>query len=152
MRLLVKFENLCNRKDVRYKEMAILHRDAEMYEGLIETIFPQYDIPVFISQKKAMLHHPLIELSRSVLEVIRTGWKYEPMFRAMKTDLFFPLDAPKKIWRERADRLENFVLSFGIYGDRWWDEKRWVYKKYRGLRILFESSNRRRIKHTSGYS
>ena len=124
---------LMQKRDVRYKEMAILHRDAEMYEGLIETIFPQYDIPVFISQKKAMLHHPLIELSRSVLEVVRTGWKYEPMFRAIKTDLFFPLFAPKNNWRERADRLENFVLSFGIYGDRWWDEKRWVYKKYRGL-------------------
>ena len=119
-------------KQIRYKEMAILHRDPA-YEGLIETIFAQYDIPVFISQKKPMLHHPLIELSRSLLEIIRTDWKYESVFRAIKTDLFFPLNASKRQWRERADRLENFVLSFGIYGDRWLDERRWVYKKYRGL-------------------
>ena len=119
-------------KQIRYKEMAILHRDPA-YEGLIETIFAQYDIPVFISQKKPMLHHPLIELSRSLLEIIRTDWKYESVFRAIKTDLFFPLNASKREWRERADRLENFVLSFGIYGDRWLDERRWVYKKYRGL-------------------
>ncbi|TQR20244.1 helicase-exonuclease AddAB subunit AddB [Psychrobacillus vulpis] len=125
--------DLMQQREIRYKEMAILHRDAETYEGLIETIFPQYDIPVFISQKKPMLHHPLIELSRSVLEIIRTDWKYEPMFRAIKTDLFFPVTASKREWRERADRLENFVLSFGIYGDRWFDEKRWIYKKYRGL-------------------
>lgn len=124
---------LFQQKEFRYKEMAILHRDAETYERLIETIFPQYDIPFFISQKKSMLHHPLIELSRTVLEIIRTDWKYEPMFRAIKTDLFFPLNAPKNKWRERADRLENFVLSFGIYGDRWLDERRWIYKKYRGL-------------------
>ncbi|GGA18209.1 helicase-exonuclease AddAB subunit AddB [Psychrobacillus lasiicapitis] len=128
-----QIRELMQQKEVRYKEMAILHRDSESYEGLIETIFSQYDIPVFISQKKSMLHHPLIELSRTVLEVIRTGWKYEPMFRAIKTDLFFPLDASKSKWRERADRLENFVLSFGIYGDRWLDDRRWVYKKYRGL-------------------
>lgn len=125
--------SLMQQKDVRYKEMAILHREAEAYEGLIETIFAQYEIPVFISQKKTMLHHPLIELSRSVLEIIRTDWKYEPTFRAIKTDLFFPLNASKRAWRERADRLENFVLSFGIYGDRWFDDRRWIYKKYRGL-------------------
>ncbi|MFF2752219.1 helicase-exonuclease AddAB subunit AddB [Psychrobacillus sp. NPDC058041] len=124
---------LMQQKDVRFKEMAILHREAEAYEGLIETIFAQYDIPVFISQKKTMLHHPLIELSRSVLEIIRMDWKYEPVFRAIKTDLFFPVNAAKGDWRERADRLENFVLSFGIYGDRWFDDRRWIYKKYRGL-------------------
>ena len=124
---------LMQQKSIRFNEMAILHRDADTYEGLIETIFPQYDIPFFISKKKPMLHHPLIELSRTILEIIRTDWKYEPVFRAVKTDLFFPLDAPKKTWRERADRLENFVLAFGIYGDRWLDERRWIYKKYRGL-------------------
>ncbi|WP_144509518.1 helicase-exonuclease AddAB subunit AddB [Bacillus sp. FJAT-22090] len=128
-----RIRELIQQKEVRYKEIAILHRDAEAYEGLIETIFAQYDIPVFISQKKSMLHHPLIELSRTVIEIIRTGWKYEPMFRAIKTDLFFPLDAPKSKWRERIDRLENFVLAFGIYGDRWFDERRWIYKRYRGL-------------------
>src|SRR5690606_927071 len=103
-----QIREMMQQKEVRYKEMAILHRDAESYEGLIETIFPQYDIPVFISQKKSMLHHPLIELSRTVLEIIRTGWKYEPIFRAIKTDLFFPLNASKSKWRERTDRLENF--------------------------------------------
>ena len=128
-----QIRELMQQKNVRYNEMAILHRDADTYEGLIETIFPQYDIPIFISKKKPMLHHPLIELSRTIIEIIRTDWKYEPVFRAVKTDLFFPLDAPKKTWRERADRLENFVLAFGIYGDRWLDDRRWVYKKYRGL-------------------
>ncbi len=54
----------------RYKDIAILYRQPEKYDELIETIFPHYDIPVFISQKKPMLHHPLIEFSRSVLEAV----------------------------------------------------------------------------------
>ncbi len=128
-----QIRELMQDKQFRYKDMAILHRDAENYESLIETTFPQYEIPYFISQKKSMLHHPLIELSRTVFEVIRSDWKYEPIFRAIKTDLFFPIESAKTRWRERADRLENFVLSFGIYGDRWFDEKRWIYKKYKGL-------------------
>ncbi|MGE6487668.1 helicase-exonuclease AddAB subunit AddB [Paenisporosarcina sp. NPDC076898] len=117
----------------RYRDIAILYRQPEVYDELIETTFAQYDIPVFINRKKAMLHHPLVEFSRSVFEAVLNDFQYEPMFRAIKTDLFFPLQANKRIWRERADRLENFVISQGIYGERWTDERRWLVKKYRGL-------------------
>lgn len=117
----------------RYRDVAILYRQADVYDPLIETIFKEYDLPVFLSQKKPMLHHPLIELSRSVLEVIEKGWMYEPVFRAVKTDLFFPVGANKSIWRERADRMENYVIANGIYRERWFDDARWIYKKYRGL-------------------
>lgn len=119
----------------RYKDMAILYRQPEKYDELIETIFPHYEIPVFISRKKPMLHHPLIEFSRSVLEAVTTGWSYESVFRAVKTDLFFPHREEKLLWRERADRLENYVLARGIYGSRWFDETHWKVKKYRGLEL-----------------
>ena len=36
----------------RYKDISILYRQPEKYDELIETIFPHYDIPVFISQKE----------------------------------------------------------------------------------------------------
>nr|WP_272508289.1 helicase-exonuclease AddAB subunit AddB [Paenisporosarcina quisquiliarum] len=117
----------------RYRDIAILYRQPEVYDELIETTFAQYDIPVFINRKKAMLHHPLVEFSRSAFEAVLNDFQYEPMFRAIKTDLFFPLQANKRVWRERADRLENFVISQGIYGERWSDERRWLVKKYRGL-------------------
>ncbi|MGH2317245.1 helicase-exonuclease AddAB subunit AddB [Planococcus sp. SE5232] len=120
------------RKGFRYNEMAILYRQPEIYDELINTIFPQYEIPYFISQKKSMLHHPLIEFSRSVLEATVSNYSYESIFRAVKTDLFFP-QGPATKWRERSDLLENFVIANGIYGERWFEEKRWFYKKYRGL-------------------
>lgn len=119
----------------RYKGLSILYRQPEAYDELIETIFSQYDIPVFISRKKPMLHHPLIEFTRSILEVVTSGWSYESVFRAVKTDLFFPHGEDKIIWRERADRLENYVLANGINGNRWHDEDRWKVKRYRGLEL-----------------
>ncbi|MGN7387082.1 helicase-exonuclease AddAB subunit AddB [Sporosarcina sp. SAFN-015] len=122
-------------KGERYKEISILYRQPDKYDELIETIFSQYDIPVFISRKKPMLHHPLIEFSRSVLEAVTAGWTYESIFRAVKTDLFFPHREDKLLWRERADRLENYVLANGIYGNRWFDESRWKVKRYRGLEL-----------------
>ncbi|MFJ7735935.1 helicase-exonuclease AddAB subunit AddB [Lysinibacillus sp. NPDC097287] len=117
----------------RFKDIVLLYRQADVYDPLIATIFPQYDIPVFLNSKKPMLHHPLIEFSRSALEVVISNWKYEPVFRSVKTDLFFPLQSELSVWRERADRLENYCLAQGIYGERWFEEPRWFYKKYRGL-------------------
>lgn len=131
-----KIRQFIQNEQMRYRDIAILYRQADIYDPLISTIFPQYDIPFFVSQKKPMLHHPLIELSRSVLEAIQSDWKYEPIFRAIKTDLFFPVSSNLQIWRERADILENFVLAQGIYGKRWFDENRWIYKKYRGLELF----------------
>lgn len=117
----------------RYQDIVLLYRQADLYDPLITSIFQQYEIPIFTNTKKTMLHHPLIELSRSALEVMTSNWKYEPVFRSVKTDLFFPLQAELTIWRERADRLENYCLAQGIYGERWFEETRWFYKKYRGL-------------------
>lgn len=123
------------REGKRYKDIAILYRQPEKYDVLFETIFSHYDIPVFISQKKPMLHHPLIEFSRSILEAITSGWAFEPIFRAVKTDLFIPHGEEKELWRERADRLENYCLARGIYGSRWFDDKRWRVQRYRGLEL-----------------
>lgn len=124
---------LIQQENYRYRDIALLYRQADIYDPLISTIFKEYDIPVFLSEKKPMLHHSLIELSRSALEMLQKNWAYEPVFRAIKTDLFFPNTSDHSIWRERADRMENFVIANGIYAERWFDEKRWIYKKYKGL-------------------
>ncbi len=117
----------------RYKEIALLIRNEQDYRNLIETTFADYDIPYFMDQKRAMLNHPLIELIRSTLEVIESNWRDEPVFRAVKTDLLFPLDSQINLLREQMDRLENYVLAYGIKGDRWTSEKKWEYRRFRGL-------------------
>lgn len=131
-----EIKRLVQEENVRYRDIGIMYRQADVYDPLISTIFAQYDIPVFTNEKKPMLHHPLIEFSRSVLEVVTSNWKYEPIFRCVKTDLFFPLKANMKEMREKADLFENFVIGQGIYGNRWMQDARWVYKKYRGLEFV----------------
>lgn len=118
---------------MRYRDIGIMYRQADVYDPLIQTIFAQYDIPFFTNEKKTMLHHPLIEFSRSILEVIMSNWQYEPIFRSVKTDMFFPLKSDLKEMREKADLFENFIIAQGIYGYRWFEDSRWFYKKYRGL-------------------
>lgn len=131
-----EIKRLTQEENIRYRDIGIMYRQADVYDPIISTIFAQYDIPVFTNEKKTMLHHPLIEFSRSVLEVVTSNWKYEPIFRCVKTDLFFPLQSNLKEMREKADLFENFVIEQGIYGYRWTQEQRWIYKKYRGLEFV----------------
>ncbi|QPC46023.1 helicase-exonuclease AddAB subunit AddB [Mangrovibacillus cuniculi] len=120
---------------VRYREMAILVRNQDAYQELLETILKDYDIPFFIDQKRPMLHHPLIELLRSTIDILRTNWSYEAVFRAVKTDLLFPLDRSTKELRHQMDLLENYVLAYGIKGRDWTKKDRWLYRNTRGLEL-----------------
>lgn len=123
----------------RYREIVVMYREHAHYDELFERRFTHYGIPYFLSVKKPMLHHPLIELVRSMMEAVVKNLTYEPMFRAIKTDLLFPKEASVAQWRERADLLENFVLERGIVGSKWFppnDETAidwWEVRRYQGL-------------------
>ncbi|MBO0993643.1 helicase-exonuclease AddAB subunit AddB [Bacillus sp. SD088] len=119
----------------RYKDIAILLRNEHEYQEILETVFYDYDIPFFLDQKRTMLNHPLIEFIRSALEVISNQWRYEPVFRMVKTDLLFPLNENLSRLREKMDRLENYCLANGIKGEQWTNSNKWIYKRYAGLEL-----------------
>ncbi|MFD2443139.1 helicase-exonuclease AddAB subunit AddB [Bacillus sp. CGMCC 1.16607] len=122
----------------RYREVSVLIRNGNEYREMLETVFEDYNIPYFIDQKRTMLHHPLIEFIRSTLEILYSNWRYEPTFRAIKTELLYPLKENRNILRQQADKLENYVLAYGIQGKQWSKKERWIYRKYKG--IEFEST------------
>jgi len=128
-----KILSLVRDQGYRYKDIAILARNGEAYHDLFDTVFQNYEIPFFIDKKRPMLNHPFIELIRSVLDVITGYWKYDPVFRAIKTEFLYPLGEDRAMWRERMDRLENYCLAYGIQGNKWTTKERWKYRKYRGL-------------------
>ena len=126
---------LVHEENYRYRDIALLMRNGQDYHELIETIFQDHEIPYFIDQKRTMLHHPLVELIRSVLEMINSNWRYEPVFRAIKTELLFPLGQKVEKLREQMDLLENYVLAFGIKGDKWTKREQWKYRRIQGLEL-----------------
>ncbi|MCQ6265459.1 helicase-exonuclease AddAB subunit AddB [Fictibacillus sp. WQ 8-8] len=122
-------------ENYRYREIALSIRNMNDYYELIETVFEEYEIPVFLDQKKPMLHHPLVELIRSSLEAVTSNWRYESVFRAVKTDLLYPVDSDFS-WaelRHEMDELENFVLAYGIQGYRWIEKKPWKVQRFQAL-------------------
>ncbi|WP_110954893.1 helicase-exonuclease AddAB subunit AddB [Anaerosinus massiliensis] len=112
---------LCREEGHAWKDIAVLVRDQESYEDILSVVFTDYDIPFFSDRKRRSVHHPLSELLRSALEAIH-GFQYEALFRCFKTD-FFPVK------REQIDLLENYVLEFGIRGNRWTMTEDWTYSK-----------------------
>lgn len=128
------------RHGLQYRDIALRVRNIENYGDLITTSFKDYGIPFFLDQKRTVLHHPLVEFIRSALEVILTNWRFDSVFRAIKTDLLLPLvdgKLPRKnsrrIARNEMDELENLVLAYGIQGSRWNDVKNWNFTRYRSI-------------------
>lgn len=118
----------------RYRDIAVLLRQSNVYDDLIETIFEDYRIPVFVDQKRSMLHHPLIELIRSMLEAIENGWRSDAVFRVLKTG-FIPADNEEfPLTEDAVDQLENYTIEYGIrYRKQWTSNKEWAYQRFRGL-------------------
>jgi helicase-exonuclease AddAB, AddB subunit len=108
---------------LRWRDMAVMVRNAADYTDYIQTIFDDYEIPYFLDQKNNTVHHPLVEFIRSALETVLHGWHYEAVFRCIKTELLFPMDGSMS--RELFDRLENYVLAAGVDGWKWLDRSRW---------------------------
>ncbi|MYL51193.1 helicase-exonuclease AddAB subunit AddB [Halobacillus litoralis] len=118
----------------RYKDMAILMREPDVYHSLIETLFDDYDIPVFIDEKRTMLNHPMIELVRSGLDVIEGNFRYDAVFRLLKTGFIPATDRSHPLNEDAIDELENYVLEYGIRArSQWFSDKPWVYQRFRGF-------------------
>ncbi|MEJ3718275.1 helicase-exonuclease AddAB subunit AddB [Paenibacillus polymyxa] len=137
-----EMRRLAREEGARYREMALFVRHIEDYEPWVEPIFKQYQVPVFLDQRRSILHHPLVELIRASLDIVQRRWRYEDVFRAVKTDLLLPLDG--RVSREQMDRLENYVLACGIQGSRWTDGRLWQAVPSLSLELEEQERNRQR--------
>lgn len=126
-----QIQRLVREEGVRYRDIAVFVRNMDDYAGVIEPIFEDYDIPHFMDKKKSLLHHPLVEFVRASLDIVLKFWRYEDVFRAVKTGFFLPAD--QSLTRADMDELENYVLASGIQGYRWTDGRPWKPKPSQSL-------------------
>ncbi|MEC1589952.1 helicase-exonuclease AddAB subunit AddB [Bacillus sonorensis] len=126
----------------RLKDIAVIARNLEDYQDAIKEVFTDYGLAFFIDGKESMRNHPLIELIRSTLDIIKGNWRYEAVFRCIKTELLFPGDKPKERVREQVDQLENYCIAYGIQGNRWTSSEPFVYRRYTSLDEDFAQTDR----------
>ncbi len=99
-------------RNYRWNDIAIVNGAMEIYTPIIKRVFSEYSIPYFIDEKRSILNNPIIKLILSSLDILHRNFRYEDVFRFIKTG-FCKLD------REEYEILENYVLRFGIEGSKW---------------------------------
>ena len=125
---------LVREEKYRYRDIVLFVRETDEYHDLITTMFDDYNIPVFIDEKRTMLNHPLIEFIRSLFDLIESNWRYDAMFRLLKTGFIPATDEDFPLTMDAIDELENYVLEYGIRGkNQWLQEEDWVYNRFRGF-------------------
>ncbi len=96
----------------RYRDISVVCRNIDDYEKIISVIFKDYNIPYFLDKKIQLLSNPLIVLISSAFEILLKNWSYESVFKYLKSGL-------TGIDNSYIDRLENFILEYGVKGYKW---------------------------------
>lgn len=96
----------------RYRDFAIITRNTETYQGILDHTLEKYEIPYFMDRLEAIDAKPLMNLVLTAFETLHTGWSSEPLFRYLKTGL-------AGLGTVEISVLENYVLLWGISGKRW---------------------------------
>ena len=110
------------KKGYKYEEMAVITKNIDTYSSLCKAIFEQYNIPVFIDEKKDLGSNILVRYVLSLLEIFAKNWSYESVFGYIKTGLL-DLDT------QEIAVLENYCLKWGIKGSKWYAKELSFYNE-----------------------
>lgn len=111
-----KIRQLVREKGYRYRDVAVIAGDMEVYAAPMEKACEAFGIPVFIDHKKSILLNAFVEYVRSVLCMAAENFSYESVFRFLRTGMSGFMD-------DEVDLLENYCLALGLKG----------YKKWQGV-------------------
>ncbi len=109
------------RRQYRYRDIALIVRDLELYHDLLSEALTARGVPFFIDRRRPVTHHPLVELLRSVAAMAAERLSLESVRVAMKTGLL-PLSI------ELADQLENYLIAHGLSGFETWRGGDWSFR------------------------
>jgi ATP-dependent helicase/nuclease subunit B len=99
----------------RCRDIVVISRGLDLYDGILGPAFDKYGIPLFYDRRRDVQAHPLVTLPLCALEIVSSGWKFEPVFRYLKTGL-------AGFGSIQIALLENYVLTWDIAGAQWLEE------------------------------
>lgn len=115
----------------RYRDISVITKNIDQYASLISAIFARYNIPVFIDQKKEFSQNILVKYILAFIEILAKNWSYEAVFNFLKTGL-------NSFSNEEIFLLENYCVSYGIKGSKWYKEDWKIAKSDEELEKLNE--------------
>lgn len=123
--------HLVKNENYRYRDISVITKNMEQYASLITAIFARYEIPVFIDEKKDFSQNILVKYMMAVVDIFAKNWSYEAMFHYLKTGF-------SNLTKEEIFELENYCISYGIKGNKWYKEEWKIAKSDEQLEKLNE--------------
>ena len=114
-----RIQKLVSKDNLRYKDISIITKNIENYAPLVRAIFRQYDIPVFIDEKRDLNQNIIVQYVDSILNVLNRNFTSEDVFSYIKLGF---LDIEK----EEIFKLENYCNKWGITLNKW--KKDFIYE------------------------
>lgn len=108
---------LLRQEGCRCRDITVVARDLGPYQGILDDLLEEADIPYYTDARRDLLCEPLVVYTRAALRLAVGGWRTEEVLRLLKTDLT-PL-APVEI-----AELENYVYMWRLEGSAW--EQEWT--------------------------
>jgi len=103
----------------RYRDIAVAARGFGEYETMAEHVFARYGVPVHVARKASVLDKPILLLLTAALDILDSGWRFEPVFRYLRTGL-------AGVTQEEVDLLEGYVQMWNIFGSTWTRDADWT--------------------------
>lgn len=75
------------RNGARYKDIAVITRDANAYAGILDATLEKAGIPFFFSEKTDLSAKPLLKLILSALSILRFGFRAQDIIAYLKSGL-----------------------------------------------------------------
>lgn len=98
---------LVKEKNIRYKEISIITKNIEKYSGITKAIFENYNIPIFIDEKKDLNQNIIVQYILSILNIYINNYSYESVFNYLKTG-FLEID------ENDIYKFEKYCIKYGI--------------------------------------
>lgn len=102
-------------KNLRYKDISVITKNIDTYSSLVRAIFEQYDIPVFIDEKRDLNQNAIVQYVLSIFEIFTNNFSKESVFNYLKTG-FSEFD------EDDIFKLENYCTKWGIKQNKWKNE------------------------------
>ena len=99
----------------RYRDIAVITKNIDVYSNLCKAIFKKYDIPVYIDEKRDLSQNILVKYLISILDIFSRNWAYDSVFNYIKCG-FLDLSL------DEIYLLENYALKWEIKGSKWYKE------------------------------
>ncbi len=115
-----RIRSLVEERGYRYRDIAIIASDIELYEHYLCAYLDDFDVPYFIDRRKPLARHIIISMLTTALSMVLQGFTQTEVISYLKTGLI-PIEP------DDIDLLENYCIAYGI-GDKDWNDKNdWDY-------------------------